>query len=71
VDRLLAATLRMPPIPAELAPDPLLAAMGRDKKRTGAGLALILMKTGLAFEQIQDLAPQEVKAALEAEAGHG
>ena len=69
-DRLFQVALTLRPGPAELEPGPLLAAMGRDKKRTGAGLALILMKTGLAFEQVQDLAPEEVEAALEAERRH-
>jgi 3-dehydroquinate synthase len=66
-DRLFQATLRVLPKARELEPEPLLLAMGRDKKRTGQGLALILMKTGLVFEQVQDLTPEEVRAALAAE----
>ena len=68
VDRLLRATLSVPPRPAELEPGPFLEAMGRDKKRTGEGLALILMKGGLRFEPIQDLSMEEAASAL-AEAG--
>jgi len=71
VDRLFQGALTLRPAPGELDPAPLLEAMGRDKKRTGAGLALIVMKTGLAFEQVQDLTPEEVGAALEAELQHG
>ena len=64
VQGLLRAALVVPPRPAELEPAPFLAAMGRDKKRLGQGLALILMKGGLAFEQVQDLGEAEAVAAL-------
>lgn len=70
VDALLQAALRNPPQPHELSPGPILEAMGRDKKRTGKGLALILMKSGLQFEQVQDLSPDEAEAALALESGN-
>ena len=69
-DRLFEATLKVKPAAHDLDPAPLLAAMGRDKKRTGQGLALILMRSGFAFEQVQDLTQDEVRAALEAERPH-
>jgi len=69
-ERLFRGALTLRPQPADLEAGPLLAAMGRDKKRTGEGLALIVMRTGLAFAQVQDLAPEEVEAALEAERRH-
>ena len=69
-DRLFQATLKARPAARDLDPAPLLAAMGRDKKRTGQGLALILMRSGFAFEQVQDLTPVEVRAVLEAERLH-
>ena len=64
VERLIRDTLVVPPLASELEPGPFLAAMGRDKKRTGQGLALILMKSGLAFEQVQDLSEREAVSVL-------
>jgi len=69
-DRLFQATLKVKPAARDLDPAPLLAAMARDKKRTGPGLALILMQSGYGFEQVQDLTPEEVRTALEAERPH-
>lgn len=62
---LLRQCLIKPPKPTELEPAGLTAAMGRDKKRTGTGLALILLKTNHNLVQVQDLTPGEVDFAVQ------
>jgi 3-dehydroquinate synthase len=64
--RLLLPGLRVVPRREQLAPAPMIAAMGNDKKRTGAGLALVLPNEPLSLEKIDDLAPAEVERALAA-----
>ena len=60
--------LVVPPRAAELEPAALAAAMGKDKKRTGAGLAAILLHDHDHLAQVQDLSPEEVVQAVDATA---
>ncbi|KKU90621.1 MAG: 3-dehydroquinate synthase [Microgenomates group bacterium GW2011_GWA1_48_10] len=43
---------------------PLLEKMSRDKKRTGAGLAMILPRAPFALERVQDVSPKECTQTL-------
>jgi 3-dehydroquinate synthase len=67
----LAATLLFPilirkPDKSDLNVGVLLEAMKKDKKRTGEGLALIMMKDGYEMVRVNDLTEGEVVRALEA-----
>jgi len=48
-----------------LNPVQMIDAMGKDKKRTGSGLALIISTTAGGMEKIDDLAAEEVRVALD------
>ncbi|HVO30168.1 MAG TPA: 3-dehydroquinate synthase [bacterium] len=61
---LLLGTLVTRPTRAHLETPRIVDAMGKDKKRTGKGLAVILLRDGLALEKIDDATPDEVGAAI-------
>ena len=64
-ERLLRPTLNMRVQPTDLQPAAIIEAMGRDKKRTGSGLALIMVTDAGEMVRVNDLEPQEVRTALE------
>lgn len=61
---LLTATLVTRPTRAHLETARIVDAMGKDKKRTGFGLAVILLRDALALEKVDDVTPDEVGAAI-------
>lgn len=63
--RLLIPSLNMRAQPTDLQPAAIIEAMGRDKKRTGSGLALIMVTDAGEMVRVNDLEPQEVRSALE------
>jgi 3-dehydroquinate synthase len=63
--RLLIPSLNMRAQPTDLQPAAIIEAMGRDKKRTGIGLALIMATDAGEMVRVNDLEPQEVRSALE------
>lgn len=52
------------PAAEALQPDPIIAAMRRDKKRTGENLALIMMNSLFDFVRVNDLTTNEVELTL-------
>lgn len=50
---------------SDLAPDRIMGAMGKDKKRVGKGLAIVLMKDNYTFEKVLDFTQDELVKALE------
>lgn len=62
-ETLLWKSLVVRPDASHLAPGPLADAMASDKKRTGAGLALI-MKTDAGYVKVDDVTREEVAAAV-------
>ena len=69
LERTLANSLLLPglvvrPRPADLDPGPVIAAMRKDKKRRGAGLALIILTADCQLDRIDDLEEEEVAAVL-------
>lgn len=70
LEREIADTLLMPallvrPRTADLGVEPFIDALGKDKKRIGSQLALVMMSDGFAFQRVNDLRPDEVDLALE------
>ena len=65
-DDLLLPGLHATVTPEDLDPQALVAAMGKDKKRTGQGLALVMLGDGFALQRISDLTPVEVETAIAA-----
>lgn len=63
-ERLLRPTLNMRVQPTDLQPAAIIEAMGRDKKRTGSGLALIMLTEAGEMVRVNDLQAQEVRSAL-------
>ena len=61
---LLIPNMKVLPTPEAIEPSAIISALGKDKKRTGDLLALILMQNNFDFIRINDLTPDEVKAAL-------
>ncbi len=64
-DALLIPALVVRPRPGDLSLEQFLDALGKDKKRTGSQLALVMMSDGFAFQRVNDLRPEEVGLALE------
>ena len=62
--RLLTPLLRTPVERADLEPEALIQAMGRDKKRTGKGLALVMLTDTGDMVRVTDLEAQEVRNVL-------
>jgi 3-dehydroquinate synthase len=65
-DELLLPGLHATVTPEDFDPQALVAAMGKDKKRTGQGLALVMLGDGFALQRISDLTPVEVETAIAA-----
>jgi 3-dehydroquinate synthase len=65
VQALLHDGLVTPPVLPELEPGALVKAIGSDKKRTGKGLAVILLQAGHRLAQHQDMTPEEVAWAVQ------
>lgn len=63
--RLLIPSLNMRAQPPDLQPAAIIEAMGRDKKRTGSGLTLIMVTDAGEMVRVNDLEPREVRSALE------
>jgi len=68
-ERLLTPVLNVIAQPADLQPAAIIEAMGRDKKRTGSGLALIMITDAGEMVRVNNLEGQEVQRALD-ELGH-
>jgi 3-dehydroquinate synthase len=64
-ERLLMPALNVTVQPADLQPAAIIEAMGRDKKRTGNGLALIMITDAGEMVRVNNLEGQEVQYALE------
>lgn len=64
-ERLLMPLLNIRVQPTDLQPAAIVERMGKDKKRTGSGLALIMMTDAGEMVQVNDLEAQEVQFALE------
>lgn len=64
-DALLIPALVVRPRPGDLALEPFIDALGKDKKRTSSQLALVMMSDGFAFQRVNDLRPEEASTALE------
>jgi 3-dehydroquinate synthase len=67
--RLLLPNLVTKPAPSHLDPDAVVNAMSKDKKRTGQGLALVVLKDGYELQQLDDFTPGEATTALTELAG--
>ena len=63
--RALLPSLNKMPKRSFLQPDGIISAMKKDKKRTGEGLALIMMVDDYKMIRVNDVSPQEVSFALE------
>lgn len=63
-DALLIPAMVVRPRPGDFALEPFIDALGKDKKRTGSLLALVMMSDGFAFQRVNDLRPDEVGVAL-------
>ena len=63
-ETLLIPSLMVKPSAGALDAEAMINAMGKDKKRTGNLLALIMMTDGFNFIRVNDLTPDEVKHAL-------
>ena len=68
-EALLLPSLAVRPAPEHLAVDAVVAAMKKDKKRTGEGLPLILLTDDYGMHRVDDLTEREVAAALSDLAG--
>jgi 3-dehydroquinate synthase len=66
---LLVPSLNARPQPADLQATAIIEAMSMDKKRTGSGLALVMLTEAGEMVRVSDIQPQEVRVALE-EAAH-
>ena len=55
----------VPPHSADLTPEQFIDALGKDKKRIGTQLALVMMSDGFVFQRVNDMRPEEVGVALE------
>jgi 3-dehydroquinate synthase len=67
--RLLVPSLNVRAQPDDLQATAIIEAMGRDKKRTGSGLALVMLTEAGEMVRVNDVEAQEVQAALK-EAEH-
>jgi 3-dehydroquinate synthase len=63
--RLLVPSLKIKVYPTDLEPRAIIEAMGKDKKRTGSGLALIMLTDANEMVRVSDLEAQEVRSALQ------
>jgi 3-dehydroquinate synthase len=63
--RLLVPSLNVRAQPTDLEPTAIIEAMSKDKKRTGSGLALVMLTEAGEMVRVNDLEPQEVQSALE------
>jgi 3-dehydroquinate synthase len=63
--RLLVPTLNTKLQPEDLQPAVIVEAMSKDKKRTGSGLALIMLTDANEMVRVNDLEAQEVRSALQ------
>lgn len=63
--KLLMPSLNVITTPTDLQPAAIVEAMGRDKKRTGSGLALIMLADASEMIRVNDVEAQEVRVALE------
>ena len=61
---LLIPSLKIRPVPEAIEPEIMIAAMKKDKKRTGDLLALIMMQSNFDFIRVNNLTPDEVFAVL-------
>jgi 3-dehydroquinate synthetase len=61
---LILPNLKIWPAPESIESESMIAAMKKDKKRTGDLLALIMMQNNFDFVRINDLTSAEVTAAL-------
>jgi 3-dehydroquinate synthase len=61
---LLIPSLKIRPVPEAIEPEIIIAAMKKDKKRTGDLLALIMMQSNFDFIRVNNLTPDEVFAVL-------
>jgi 3-dehydroquinate synthase len=64
-EKLLVPSLTVRPGASDLDPQGILEGMKKDKKRTGEGLALILMAEGYEMSRVNDLTESEVRAVLQ------
>ncbi len=64
-EQLFFPVVKIGPILNYLDPEAIIEAMKKDKKRTGNGLALIILKEKYNLEIIQDLSPKEVVDAIQ------
>jgi 3-dehydroquinate synthase len=64
-ENLLVPSLTVRPRASYLDPQGILEGMKKDKKRTGEGLALILMAEGYQMSRVNDLTESEVRAVLQ------
>ena len=64
-EKLLLPVLKVRPLPEYLETTPIVEAMKKDKKRTGEGLALIMLKNEYQFENVKDLTASEAGEALQ------
>lgn len=62
---LLRPGLRLVPTAEQCSPEAMIAAMGQDKKRTGTGLALVMLTDGQELVRVGDVTPDEVRAAID------
>jgi len=62
--RLLMPSLNVRAHPADLDPTAIIEAMSKDKKRTGNGLALVMLTESGEMVRVNDVQAQEVRAAL-------
>ncbi len=63
-DALLIPALVVRPRAGDLSSEQFIEALGKDKKRTGSQLALVMMLDGFEFQRVNDLRSDEVGAAL-------
>jgi 3-dehydroquinate synthase len=61
---ILLPSLNVRPTPDDLRPEAIVEAMGKDKKRTGQGLALIMLTDSGEMIRASDIEPEEVRSAL-------
>jgi 3-dehydroquinate synthetase len=65
-EKLLLPTLKSKLLPADLQPEAVINAMGKDKKRVGSGLVLVMLSESGEMIRINDLVAHEVTSALKA-----
>jgi len=51
--------------PSDIDTGPIMEAMGKDKKRVGKDLVIVLMKDDFSFTKVTDFKPKELITALE------